>query len=550
MNILNPLKAVNELLNYKFVIPSYQRGYRWEKRQIVELLDDIHEFIGQKSKDKEFYCLQPVITKKVGDLYKVIDGQQRLTTTYIILSYLQKKRYSIEFETRPKSKVFLENLDGKIDESNIDFHYISHGYNYVKTWFEEKEKDEATIKDEFYIFLGKYTKFIWYEIENEDEIDVFTRTNSGKISLTNAELIKALFLNRKNFKNAEAKLKQIEIAKEWDEMEFYLQNDSFWQFLTEKKELPTRIELLFEIFSNTIYEDKYTTYRFFAQQKDIVKLWSNDEENIKKVFLSIKYWFEDKWLYHLIGYLIATSNKTYNVNKIYNDFYKQMKKSDFKKELKQIVQNSINLDELEELTFEDNYKDVFNILLLFNIANILNNKESYVRFAYDKFKDESWTIEHIHARNDKGTMSSDAIRKWLTDVKKQINQFDKKIEKKKSIIKSIDILLKEAKLNKEDKRFVDVRVKVFEIFGQPDVDNISNLALLSRSVNSSLSNNIFPIKREILIDKDKVGEFVPICTKNVFLKYYSKDISNMHYWGSNDRDDYIKEIQTVLSKFK
>ena len=255
-NTILELKSINDLLKFEFLIPSYQRGYRWTEIQVKDLLNDIYEFIQQKEDKSEtvgdFYCLQPIILKKEKEnRYKLIDGQQRLTTIYIILYFLHKKRFSIEFETREKSKEFLNNISDEINNENIDFYHISKAYIEIKEWFELLEETEATIKDEFYINLGKYTKVIWYEIdENEDEIDVFTRMNSGKIPLTNAELIKALFLNSKNFDTEEKSLKQIEIAKEWDDIEFTLQSNEFWYFLTKNKDYPTRIEMLFEIFSN------------------------------------------------------------------------------------------------------------------------------------------------------------------------------------------------------------------------------------------------------------------------------------------------------------
>ena len=94
-------------------------------------------------------------------------------------------------------------------------------------------------------------RFIWYESVNEDPIKVFTRLNIGKISLTNAELIKALFLNRSNFGENDTehlKLRQQEIASEWDNIEYTLQNDEFWLFLHEKGyDRPTRIDFIFDL---------------------------------------------------------------------------------------------------------------------------------------------------------------------------------------------------------------------------------------------------------------------------------------------------------------
>lgn len=417
------LKSINDLLKYEFLIPSYQRGYRWTERQIKDLLNDIYEFIQQKENKTEnvgdFYCLQPIIVKKYNEnKYKLIDGQQRLTTIYIILNYLQKKQFSIEFETREKSKDFLNNISAEINNDNIDFHHISKAYIEIKKWFELLEDTEATIKDEFYINLGKYTKVLWYEInENEDERDVFTRMNSGKIPLTNAELIKALFLNSKNFETEEKSLKQIEIAKEWDDMEFTLQNNEFWYFLTKNKDYPTRIEMLFEIFSNEQIQDEFSTYRFFSKQDDIVKIWSENEENIKKVFLSLKFWFDNRKLYHLIGYLISTGNN--KIEELYNNF-RVKTKSDFTTELTTLINESIDINNIEILDYNDDKEEVFNVLLLFNIATILNNSDSYIRFAFDKFNNEKWSIEHIHAQQDKGLQSNEAIKQWLNDALKQL----------------------------------------------------------------------------------------------------------------------------------
>ncbi|AXG73836.1 DUF262 domain-containing protein [Flavobacterium arcticum] len=551
------LKSINDLLKFEFLIPSYQRGYRWNKTQVVDLLNDIYEFIQNKESKSQlvgdFYCLQPVILNKVTELnFRLIDGQQRLTTIYIILVYLEKKRFSLEFETREKSKTFLNNISEDINNENIDFHHISKAFAIIKKWFEEKEENESTIKEEFYINLGKYTKVIWYEIEdNEDEIEVFTRINSGKIPLTNAELIKALFLNSKNFATAEKYLRQIEIAKEWDEIELTLQNDEFWHFLTKRKEYPTRIELLFEIFSTEPIKDEFSTYRFFAKQKLITNLWAEDSENIKKIFLSLKYWFDNRKLFHLIGYLISTD--TYSVDGIYK-LFKGKNKSQFVDDLLLKIKSDVNVNKIEILDYSNNYAEVFKVLLLFNVATILNNSNSYIRFAFDKFNRENWSIEHIHAKKDKGLQSTDSIIGWLKDVQKQIKAIDVKdkeqLQKKKNkIILETQRLSNLSKITKDDKEFRSVQNIIFEFFGQPDVDTIDNLALLSNSVNSSLGNSFFPLKRKLLLEKDKNGEFIPICTKNVFLKYYSQNANDLFFWNNTDRIDYVKEIKSVIKNF-
>ena len=106
------LKSVRELLGMKFFIPNYQRGYRWTEQQVLDLLNDIRDFSFIKRKDYEYYCLQPLVVrtmaekdKMLNDLdldetwYEVIDGQQRLTTLYMILTALKPTIKAIRLPT-------------------------------------------------------------------------------------------------------------------------------------------------------------------------------------------------------------------------------------------------------------------------------------------------------------------------------------------------------------------------------------------------------------------------------------------------------------------
>ena len=94
------------------------------------------------------------------------------------------------------------------------------------------------------------TKIIWYEVNEEiDSIDIFTRLNIGKIPLTSAELIKALFLFRDNFEGNEQtrQLRQLEIASEWDRIETSLRDNEFWGFISDGSDnYDNRIEFIFD----------------------------------------------------------------------------------------------------------------------------------------------------------------------------------------------------------------------------------------------------------------------------------------------------------------
>ena len=277
------IKTINDLLKSNFFIPSYQRGYRWTEQQVTDLLNDINEFSPKEipnTNEKTWYCLQPIVVKqKDENEWNVIDGQQRLTTTFLILHYLnqgytanrQKKLFGLKYETRENSADYLQKeLNGEtINDTNIDYYFISSAYKTVCDWF--KSKGEQFDVNTFESKFNFSTKVIWYETStNDDSIDIFTRINSGKIPLTNAELIKALFLNSSNFVKADSeklRLKQLEIASEWDRIEYALQDDSFWYFINKNENnLATRIEFIFNLMSDKPSDDKYSTFHFFNEK--------------------------------------------------------------------------------------------------------------------------------------------------------------------------------------------------------------------------------------------------------------------------------------------
>lgn len=87
-NVILETKAIGSIKGV-FYVPRYQRGYRWTESQVKTLLNDLWENCNQV---KHEYCLQPVVVRKRGDNnYELIDGQQRFTTTLILLSYIKQQ---------------------------------------------------------------------------------------------------------------------------------------------------------------------------------------------------------------------------------------------------------------------------------------------------------------------------------------------------------------------------------------------------------------------------------------------------------------------------
>lgn len=552
-------RTINSLLKEKFFIPSYQRGYRWTDLEVTYLLDDIWDF---KVRSKgEYYCLQPIVVKEREGQWEVIDGQQRLTTVLIILNYFNQALYKtpkpvfdIEFETRGKCKDFLTEINDNQnleDVENIDYYHILKAHKTISKWFTDKAKEDAAVTDEFYPVLIKYTKFIWYQInEYVDSRDIFTRINMGKIPLTNAELIKALFLRRDNFENNDRLiyLKQIEIAGEWDRIEYSLQNPSFWNFLNKDKyELPTRIEFIFDLMSNKNGKNDETyTFRYFSNKfgkevndDKIKEVW----KDVKDYYLTFEEWYNDNELYHMIGYLITVGE----------DIKKLKQKSEgkskdiFKSYLNDKIKKHVDF-QLEELEYGKDNKDIINLLLLFNIKTILNNNLAQSRFPFDRYKEEKWSLEHIHAQNSDGLSKSSQWKSWLNDHMESLIKIDK--EKYSTIISEIK---KKNTSNINQQEFNELFNKVLKKYDFDKINgtmhDITNLTLLDKDSNSALNKSVFDVKRRRIIERDKNNSFIPICTRNVFLKYYSREVDQFYYWSKNDRDEYLKAIKEELKDY-
>lgn len=546
------IKAISELLKCNFSIPSYQRGYRWTEQQVTDLLNDINEFSPKEipsTNEKTWYCLQPIVVKqKDENEWEVIDGQQRLTTIYLILHHLnqghvqnrRKTLFRLKYETRENSAEYLKNkLNTKtINDTNIDYHFISSAYKTICDWFENKgqEFDLNTFKYKF----NFSTNVIWYETsKDEDSIDIYTRINSGKIPLTNAELIKALFLNSSNFASADTeklRLKQLEIASEWDRIEYALQEDAFWYFINKNQNnLATRIEFIFNLMSDKPSDDKYSTFHFFNEK---FKIKSENEINdnwqeIKKYFQTLEEWYNERELYHKIGYLIAIGT---NIKDILEE-KKEKSKTAFENWINQKIVSKIKDANLEEVEYNGRYAR--EILLLHNIQTMLNNKNETNYFPFDRYKKESWDVEHIHAIATEVKVNQEIQIEWLKNnfIKTDNHQDQSKNSQIEQIINSG---------NSIDETEFDYIIGY--VLGEED-NSLQNLCLLDRGTNRSYKNDSFKEKRKKIIEREMAGTFIPICTKNVFMKYYTTNVKDIEVWNENDRTSYFKKIQEVISQY-
>lgn len=578
MNNTLEVKSIDQLLGERFCIPSYQRGYRWTEKQVTDLLEDIWEFVSNppkqaEGKPKPFYCLQPVVVKRGKDSeWEVIDGQQRLTTIYLILKNLEifidgehKNLGKIEYETRPTSESYLKNIVEADKDANVDYFHIYNANKTIAEWFANKAVPGSSgVRGKFLTPFLESTKVIWYQVNDGSEaIDIFTRLNIGKIPLTNAELVKALLLRQGNFQKGgqtNVTLKQLQISSEWDKIESSLQNDAFWYFFYEgKQKYATRIEYIFDLMKakKATHDPFYTFCQFhedFNLDKDADRIWLS----IKQYFQTIEQWYSDGELYHQIGFLIANGFPIMDLL----EESKKYSKTEFKKWLNSKISDQIKLkaEDLDNLEYSDR-SAVKSLLLLFNIQTILNNKTSTIRFPFDSYKKQDWDIEHIRSMKSAMPKGAPKQRKWLAavleyytgekELKEQQNRLGLLKTEDRLLAESICVMLGQEKMTESEyKPLYEKVLERFEENDEPDnVNSLSNLALLDASTNRSYQNSVFPIKRKTILENDMKGTFIPLCTRNVFLKAYSGKLDGVMFWQKNDADDYLQAIKTTLKPF-
>lgn len=590
--IFNPEKklqtvAIKNLAGFAFVIPDYQRGYRWTEIEVRNLLDDISEF-KDNSDGSDYYCIQPLVVLKKDNEYEVIDGQQRLTTLYLILLYISKTvykndnlLYSISYESagRTKSEDFLKNpMDETKSKEDIDFYHIYKAYKVITEWFLAKEPNSYLLNDYASnvasLILNKI-RFIWYKVDKTDgtPIDIFHRLNAGKIKLTDSELIKALLLSEEALKKTlkldigvdedlkheiekvnkkTLSLKQISIANEWDIIEHKLHDEDFWAFLTNK-EKATRIDLLFEL-STPEKERPFDYFSRLSKQKDFHEIWKEIVSN----FETLEEWYLDRNLYHLIGYII---NENIMTLREILDYYRSEKcnnRQDFKKFLERKIASIIKGINIDEIYYngESGNKSLYKILDLFNIITVDKSGESQ-RYPFYKHKKMVWSIEHIHAQNSQELHKRSDWLNWLEYQYKALTKinFENNSDKEKTRYECLDYITEELpKFRTEqkglEKIFRDIAENVESLLDSntEGMHLISNLALLGKFDNSAFNSSTFAAKRIKMMELDMAGSYIPVCTRNVFCKYYNPEASDFSFWTEEDRNTYRQAIIDILTK--
>lgn len=602
--------SIYELLDgtFSFCIPSFQRGYRWEPQQVKDLLNDLLMFV--RSGKESVYYLQPLVVRKHIKKYEndngewdILDGQQRITTLYLILKSKLIQNYAIQhIQNVVRDNIYELNYDSidrrinwdRIEQlDKIDYYYLANAQLAIDKWIDDNASSSKSLRDIIDALCSedsdKKVQFIWYEVEedvSEDlaSIEIFNRLNKGRIRLTSSELIKALFVICIHDKD-----KLTQFATDWDIKEKRFQDDVFWNFMyKDSSNVQTRMDVLFDFVCAQKRAQGLTqetdAYRFFQEQYDnsdidkgnrtsFLALWND----VDAVYNKLIQWFEDVKMFNYIGYLVQTGKKTYEIHEIIEESKKKLVEEngdewDLEKlydTVEGIISKTIDGYVLDEITYDEHEK-VRRILLLFNIESYTRSEQ---RFPFEKYVRESWDIEHVDSQSGANFLQAiDDKISWLEFVIKGFEVYHSDNEKTSKLVKEAKDML--AILNREkrdsNKQFETIYRNVqgylaqgrlssekdFKVLDENDIDmhGLGNLTLLDCKTNRGYKDAPYPYKRYCIITKDKEGGFVPMCTKNLFLKYYSdsdRAASQLDVvrWYAEDKRCYLQAIKDTISPF-
>ena len=512
--------------------------------------------------------------------------------------------YTLEYKTRKDSWVYLNkdivSYNSGDTTTNIDFYHMGEAYCVVKEWKFAHNVD----CQKFLQTLLDRVKFIWYEVdEAQNPKEIFQRLNLGKISLTNSELIKAIFLKR-NYNDSieESNTAAMQISTEWDIIENTLQNDELWAFInTLDCESPTRIDYIFDIIrtrnillqSNEIDigNDEYATFRYFyaflKDRGDVEEVWSK----VYEVYEIFNEWYNTSTLYHYIGFIIAASgNESCKVISNLIDAWlgensdkEQFIRKHLLKPIKSICKLN-NIDNLKDYLTNTVYDmehcppktECRPLLLLHNIQTIVRQNRCidsgnkfgnvFYRFPYNLYKTSrkniGWDVEHIDSNTENELRNQEDRIEYLKLT--YLGVTDEQIRKEIS-----SLLLSE---NIDDENFGAIRKKITnEIhLNNEDKNKIWNFALLDSKTNRGYGNSPFPAKRRVIIGKEQglkysieikdgmvgveskleVPTFIPVCTRNAFMKYYTTgQATNLTAWLKEDAEAYLNNMLSVIGEF-
>lgn len=603
--IYNVRQIFGEYLTFKgcsfYNIPEYQRGYKWTAANVIQLLEDLKNF--KKTDNDQFYCIQNItITKqkhKDSWCMNVIDGQQRLTTLFILLSYLQRNMKDkiiipsaniLKYSIRKSSDQFLRDniLTGSIWDNTIDTnsaqtkdqYYMMAVADAIQGWFRDNNLEAKTIMDDLVLIVN--------EVRPGDEETVFASLNGGKVDLDGADLVRAILITRAAKQkypsiisheqlhqivnddidlninisvSSRGKINEfrVKLGVELDEMnKWWSQNkvkDYFEQLLPNKisknkafKYSQYPIDLLYYAFYEA-YKSKLNNssdaetldLRVFENGIDLNGQSGDDHlefyTTLREFHLTMMEWYNHDEIYNLIGYLMYNfKGSRISFDLLWKLWQESLSKDEFVCKLKDVIKDQI------AIPFYNDTKDE---------GNTLKN-------ALDELRSSILNLQYNWYNND-------FTLKFLPLV--DILPIEKIVKKQTKVILSRIENPKYFRCHGEDKEHVRSQKRIIDESLPEDqkasmieenkegLNSIGNIVLLVLGVNRSYGNDPHNEKMDRIISEFLINDwYIRPHTFNVFtskIKSINENGDNTQdlYWSREDMIRTVQDIEKRLVKY-
>lgn len=591
----------------KYSIPPYQRGYKWDTKDIERLLKDINEFSPNEDLDL-FYCLQNITLVECSDSFSVVDGQQRLTTLTVILSYLDeyglindKLQYNVRHETeeflkeyifKPSELKTIHNWEelleiacnkGK-DYDYQDIFYLFNAYKTVQTWFEANPDFVSVMKDK----ILNHVKLIVNLPKNIEEQELFENLNGKRVPLDGADLIRALIITRvakKEVGDLDDSIKQnvlinerrVKIGLMLDRINLWWADEnkkSYFHLFTKESKASDENTISF---NDVTYPINYF-YKLYvlAYGEGVLDMEFFEKKVIEDGFLeelqllqrTMENWYNDKDLYHLILFTSIYAREKIEEEPVlsFKELLHQWKKlyrKDFIRFLKrriastEVFNDLINQserckEENEKIAYSENWYDnkLVTVSTLLDIISILSSNSAYLPARHFKVYKED--LEHIFPQTPVGDRIKDKVKQTqiLKEYLEIINQ---------SLSEEEKIYIDDCDINWDDQNWKDsiksrINDKIKKVI---PVNSLGNMCVLHESVNRGYGNDFFLEKRIDIMRKSQESFFIRPHVYDAFNKIFLKrhdesiDMEMMNRWDKSDilarREYIIKRISNFLN---
>lgn len=366
------LRSVKEIFNERYLIPDYQRGYKWTKEHVLKLLNDVNRF--REDQGSLYYCLQNVTLVDHNDYYEVVDGQQRITTLLVILSYFKSVLKDSVLNTEP---IIISQPKYQARERFGEFiqTYIINGEFWSQGVSEEQKNQSSDVwhlceaaqavkefvaeftSDQKRIFVEKLihkVKLLWNVVpKNITPEQAFSKVNGLRVPLDGADLLRAIFITLVPAEKISGSLTEREVRLAEDRIKLGIEMDrlnEWWGEPLRRNYFRMLLESCVNIDNSEGFDvDKYPInllYRLFvvtsgslnteAIKLDLFEEFSGNKEELYRSITRFDEFlvdvFFDRQLYHLVGILCGQLGMKFtdvyrilNSDKSRSEVYKELK---------------------------------------------------------------------------------------------------------------------------------------------------------------------------------------------------------------------------------